>query len=224
MQLEYVNKATRCLYQIFYFALSVTWGYFILHKTRWLPWFLGGQNPQSSIVQSFEMDHASLPSGFHVYIFTTMGYHISSFMELLFASTRKNDFREMLLHHITTCTLYLGFIYSNILGVGGVIAWLHDLADVFVALSRFLNCLGFENEASFVFWVMYVVWVYTRMVVLPIYIYNIKMHASAPSDRKEFDIIIYYMTTLLCLLQLMHMYWFVLLSKVGIKLASLGKS
>ena len=153
-----------------------------------------------------------------------MGYHISCFLELIFAGTRKNDFREMLLHHIATCILYLGFIYSNMLGVGGVISWLHDLADVFVALSRFLNCLGFENEASFVFWIMYVVWVYTRMVVLPIYIYNIRMHVQVPEDRKEFDVIIYYMTTLLFILQLMHMYWFVLLSNVGVKLACEGKT
>lgn len=85
----------------------------------------------------------------------------------------QNDFREMLLHHVATCALYFGFIYSNIMGVGGVIAWLHDIADIFVALSRFLNCIGFEREATFSFWIMYYLWLATRVLVLPYYIYSI---------------------------------------------------
>ena len=171
LHLRYVNKATKCLYQIFYFTLSAVWGYFILQYSEWLPWFLGGANPEASILKSFDMNYPELPIGFYFYVYFTMGYHLASFIELLIFGTNQNDFREMLLHHIATCALYFGFIFSNIMGVGGVIAWLHDIADVFVALSRFLNCIGFEKEATFSFWIMYSLWFLTRIVILPIYIY-----------------------------------------------------
>ena len=142
--MKYVNKATRCLNQIFYFTLSAVWGYFILRDSEWLPWYLGGLNPEASLIKSLNMNFPQVPNGFHFYIFFTFGYHLQSFFELILFGGMQSDFREMLLHHIATCSLYLGFIFSNAMGVGGVVAWFHDISDVFVALSRFLNCIGFE--------------------------------------------------------------------------------
>ena len=43
-----------------------------------------------------------------------------------------------------------------------------------------------------------------------------------PPDRQEYGVVIYYMTAFLILLQLLHIYWFALLSKVGFRLISEG--
>ena len=70
---------------------------------------------------------------------------------------------------------------------------------------------------------MYGSWAYTRCIILPIYIYNIIQHCRYPEDRIEFQPIIYYEVSFLGLLQVLHLYWFVLLSRVGLGLLREGQ-
>ena len=49
----------------------------------------------------------------------------------------------MLLHHIAAVSLYFCYIFGNVVPFGAVIAYLHDLADIFGRMSKGLNCLIF---------------------------------------------------------------------------------
>lgn len=79
----------------------------------------------------------------------------------------------MFLHHCAAICLYPGFIFSNVMGVGVVLAWLHDIADIAVNLTRLVLTLDFKIPSFLCYLVMVAVWTYTRLVVLPYYIFKI---------------------------------------------------
>lgn len=89
---------------------------------------------------------------------------------LVFAE-RDNDWREMLIHHLAAVALYPGFFFGGLMGGGVLAAWLHDLADIAVNLCRLSNTLGLSKLTPILYVNMLVVWGYTRLIVLPFWIY-----------------------------------------------------
>ena len=65
-----------------------------------------------------------------------MGYHVGDTIVHTFFKERASNFNEMLLHHIATATLFFCCIYANQMGIGSVIAYLHDIADIFGNLVK----------------------------------------------------------------------------------------
>jgi len=113
------------------------------------------------------------PTGLLCYLFFTYGYHVQDFIEHEFFKKKETDFREMRIHHICTVCLYAGFMFGNLLAVGTIIAWFHDLADIFVSASRAANCLGYKKLTVVFYSTLITLWTYTRCIILPVYIYNI---------------------------------------------------
>ena len=66
-----------------------------------------------------------------------MGYHVGG-LAVHFIDSRRSDFLEMGLHHFMTIYLYGGCYMVNAWECGGVIAFLHDLADITTGLVKFL--------------------------------------------------------------------------------------
>lgn len=168
-----VARALKCLNTTIYFFISSLWGYCILYDSDWLPWYLGGIKPKASIHKSFFINFKNLPTGYRFYLFFTYGYHLHSTKLLLTEGRNSKDFWEYMVHHLASCTLYPAFLLSNFIGIGGVTAWLHDLADFWVNLSRLLNSIGYNFEAQVSFAMMLVFWLYTRLLILPIIIWKL---------------------------------------------------
>ena len=98
----------------------------------------------------------------------------------------KNDYREMLLHHIAALALYPGFIFANMMGIGVVLAWLHDIADITVSLCRLFNCFDWKIPTGLAYFLMVGTWGYTRLFILPIYIYRILTEVKYPAELAHF--------------------------------------
>lgn len=62
----------------------------------------------------------------------------------LILSKPGNDFIEMLLHHIVTLFLILGSFMCNYLRIGSVVAFTHDISDIFAYLVRLT--IDFKNQ------------------------------------------------------------------------------
>ena len=90
----------------------------------------------------------------------------------MFFIEKDNDWREMAIHHICALCLYPGFIFSNLMGAGVVIAWLHDVGDILANVTRLCNLLDFHIATGVTFLAMMIVWAYTRLFFLPMYIYE----------------------------------------------------
>ena len=70
----------------------------------------------------------------------------------------------MLLHHIAAFGLYFSYIFGNFIVFGSVVAYLHDLADIFGTLSKLLSCTVYENGAAAAFICVMIVWFVTRIL------------------------------------------------------------
>ena len=77
----------------------------------------------------------------------------------------------MLVHHLTTASLYFGYIYGNLIKFGSVVAYLHDIADVPASLGKLLSSTIFPNASLVVGIVMMLLWALTRIYMLPQFIY-----------------------------------------------------
>lgn len=169
----YTKKACRTFYQIQYFILATTWGYYVLLPTGWLPWQIGGDKSidEAIDVSMYKTDppmpYTKYPRKVLVYALSTMGYHFGDCVSQVFFKERQSDHYEMLLHHIVTCSLYFCMIYGNNMGLGCVIAYLHDIADIFGALVKCASSTKYGDLTLVIFFFMISTWFWTRLFILP---------------------------------------------------------
>ena len=86
--------------------------------------------------------------------------------------TCRGDFREMAIHHIITNLLVLGSNYFRFTRIGSMVFLIHDISDVPVDLSKLANFLKWKLGTVIFFVTMLIVWVITRLIILPFVIYK----------------------------------------------------
>ena len=134
-----------------------------------------------------------------------------------------NDFEEMLLHHIAANCLYFCYIFSNIMGIGSVIAYLHDLADITGKLCKLLNATIYQNTSAVAFVACMVVWFVTRILALPQMIYFIFTDCNYTPSLQQFQPFIYLNGIFLSVMCVLHYYWFAMFFKILGRYISTGK-
>lgn len=117
----------------------------------------------------------------------------------------------MLLHHLVTMYLY-GFSFMTNTLIGGVIAYLHDMADIWVTLLRIWGESVYQKFVLPTYIMTVLTWAYSRVIVLPyiIYlIYTIPKFAVSPYIAPIFIF-------LLSCLVVMHVYWLALIIRIAL--------
>lgn len=149
-----------------------------------------------------------------------MGFHLADFFNLIFVRERASDFNEMWIHHLVSVTGYFACIWGNYLVIGGVLAYLHDIADIFTTSARVFNTTHYEKPAMLCFVLLLASWVWTRLYVLPQFLYRL-LTDRFPESMLYFQ---RFNAVLLGILQLLHIYWFILLAQMAIHKAKTGKA
>ena len=139
LRVKYAEKACKKLYSVIYFSTSAYWGWYVLKDTILLPWYLGGRagGDYKNVTLKTIFNHVD--PAIYDYSLYTFGYHFGDFMQHLLVDEYMSDFEEMLLHHIAAVALYFCYIFGNMLTIGAVFAYLHDIADIPGALCKLLN-------------------------------------------------------------------------------------
>ena len=57
------------------------------------------------------------------------------------------------------------------MGTGSVVAFLHDITDIFGCLCKLFNCTIYQTTCVFFFFVNLGTWFYTRILCLPFMLY-----------------------------------------------------
>lgn len=191
-------------YRFIYFTFATVWGYLVLKDEYWMPWQLGGSG---YYVDTFkEMPYGKSPSGLKEYLLITMGFHVGGLITHFFGP-RRNDFLEMTLHHLAALYLFGGCYLLNLWEIGGVIAFLHDIADVTTNFVKFLADTDYTNATVFVFISHMVIWAWTRNLVLPYFVYTIWTQDMAELKDVSTFVKPFFCYLLSCMIML-HYYWF----------------
>lgn len=152
------------LYRAIYFGIVSVYGYIVLKDTVDLPVYLGGIGDQQNWFVDYPYRETSIDV--KTYMVFTMGYHVSNTI-LCLLEERKGDFVEMMFHHIVTIFLFGGSFVTNFIGIGSVVAFLHDTADFVCGILKMSAETDYDNVTRVSFVILMLSWIWTRLLVFP---------------------------------------------------------
>mmetsp|Transcript_34569 Transcript_34569/g.68001 ORF Transcript_34569/g.68001 Transcript_34569/m.68001 type:complete len:357 (-) Transcript_34569:1302-2372(-) len=154
---------------------------------------------------------------------------------------RRKDYVEMMLHHCMTIMLVLFSFVQGELAIGLSVLFAHDASDVVLDLMKMANYLKLEDgHGMFVTEILFVSnllgWIYFRLYRFPVFVIYEGVWKGYPdncglssANNNRFDRCMSIGTcmqsfVLLCGLCVLHLYWFALLVRIAMKIASKGAS
>jgi len=157
-----------------------------------------------------------------------------------FLETRRYDYLQMLAHHVLTMALVIGSWSFTYFKIGLLVFYIHDVSDIFIDVLKMSNYVKTEGPkyffltevgyvASMVAWAY---WRFYQLISRVIYDTLIETHALLIHDEtggKPWlnpapSILPWYVTANLMLfgLLLLHIYWYFLLARIGVRMLSQG--
>jgi len=145
-----------------------------------------------------------------MYSLVTMGYHIGGLVTH-FMEARRNDFAEMALHHLVSLFLFSGYYLCNKWHPGCSVAYLHDIADIGISLSKGLGETRYGDAAAAVFVTNMFIWFWTRMIVLP---FDVIYKVGLVYPDEPYTIVKPAFMWLLGCMTMLHYYWMYIFTKI----------
>jgi hypothetical protein len=156
------QKAAMNFFKMCYAFVITIWCYTNLRDKTYFPSALGGSGEFLNTLKDYPFQkHDTFIAKT---LLVQMGYHMSQLI-FHFLDTRKNDFIEMGLHHTVALFLFIGAFVINMHEVAIVIAFLHDLADIFTRLTKTLTETIYDHWTVNIFIFLMGIWFYTRIIV-----------------------------------------------------------
>ena len=145
----------------------------MLRETNFLPFWMGGKNTTSDSYNNLFANTPFTPysRGVFNYVLYTTGYHFGGLVTHLIFNREANDFQDMLLHHIATLAVMFACILLNYMSIGACIAWLHDMGQIPLQISKVFASTTHNRAAIYVFALALLLWVVTRLVWFAFFIY-----------------------------------------------------
>jgi len=155
---------------------------------------------------------------------------VQSPVSIGWSKTCRGDFREMFIHHIVTNLLIIGSSHWRFTRIGSMVFLVHDISDVPVDLSKLANFVKWKTATAACFVTMVLVWLITRLIVLPFVIYRAVLFESyILVSVGGLDPIYYYayrpfFFTLIGVIILLHFLWFTMFIRMGWLLVMKGET
>uniref|UniRef100_A0A915PK97 TLC domain-containing protein n=1 Tax=Setaria digitata TaxID=48799 RepID=A0A915PK97_9BILA len=159
------------------------------------------------------------------YYVIQMSFYCSLIISSLLFDIRRADFIQMTLHHIITVgLLFLSFV-MNLIRIGTVVLFSHDIADIMLELAKLCRYAGWGTVLKCLFVVFMIVWIVTRLIYFPFFvIWSIIVDAPALiqadyrwENLRQLPIIPRIFPAMLLCLLILHIYWTVIIVKIALK-------
>jgi hypothetical protein len=207
------EKAAYNIYKMLYFTSGYIIGTYVCIGADWFPRSLGGSGDSYRIFKGFPYQSTESYPYLRGFIMFQLGFHTQVFVSHLINSPKKN-FIEMFLHHFMTVLLIVLAYYMNYIPVSGIVLVLHDFSDIFVTSTRILLDTPYSKSMLTNYFMLMISWVFTRLVLYPMLVVYPCIYLDLFDegvDKYGWSIFAGLLHFLLC----MHIYWFVLLFKMG---------
>lgn len=148
--------------------------------------------------------------------------------QLMWTEVSRSDALEMIIHHVATIALMFLSWLTSFYRIGSTILLTHDVADIFMEAAK---CFNYTSKAKgrewastvcdTLFGIFTIVFFISRLVIYPRYmVYSLAVEAPAHFGGSWPGHVIY--AALLIVLQCLHIFWFVLICRMIIKLVTTG--
>jgi ceramide synthetase len=138
--------------------------------------------------------------------------------------SRKPDFGEMLLHHFVACSLISFSYLLNYVRIGSLVLLLHHAVDIFIHASKAFVDTSHKRIVALSYFGLVVTYAWLRVYVYPVYIMRSAWMESLPAAGSENIYGWGYFNFTLCVLLLLHIYWFGLIVKIGVHFQRSGQA
>uniref|UniRef100_F6S925 TLC domain-containing protein n=1 Tax=Ciona intestinalis TaxID=7719 RepID=F6S925_CIOIN len=147
------------------------------------------------------------------------GFYISLLFSIM-SDVKRKDFPEQLIHHAATILLIMFSYVANFVRIGTMVMVIHDISDIFLEISKTLFYAGKQKIADVGFVVFSVVFIITRILIYPYYI----LHTTLVKVYWVLEPFpgYYLFNALLVILQLLHVFWAVIIVKMAIRMIRVG--
>lgn len=218
-------KVIRCCDAIFkciYYITMTTWGFAILRGEPWVPRALGGSGA-TRFCWTDGYPFQAVPPDLRRFYLTAIGYHLSE-AAMILMEAQKPDFWEMLLHHTLSCSLVSYSYMLNYVRVGSLVLLLHGATDVLVYASKaFVDTTNTRvTVASYVGLIITYAWF--RVYVFPVHVMRSAWVESIQEAGSERIFGWGFLNFALCVLLVLHIYWFGLVVKIGFVFRATGQA
>jgi TLC domain len=217
---ERAEKMVKNFFKGLYFVFSSFFAYYIAQDAYFMPRSLGGKGKLEDIYKDTPYFDSSNIYYLKEYFMIQLGYHFQSLVVHIFSKIR-NDFMEMLLHHSVTVMLLSLAYLMNYQPISLLILYSHDISDIFVCFSRVFVDTDFKPGVLFFYVSLMISWVYTRLYVFPFELIYISCYKNS-MIHEIYGIGI--LGAMVHILFILHVYWFCLLIKIGIKFIKTSKA
>lgn len=200
-------RFSEAAFQVLYYSITTCFGLAICSGSSWFrnwDYYDGVPN------------HV-MGGGMRLYLLVQLGYYVHCIL-FQFVERRKKDFVAMFCHHIATVlALYLSYS-ANYTRISAAVLAVHDPADVLLNSAKLFRYYGYKRSCDFLFIVFTLVWFGTRLTLFPFLVVASLNHLF--SMWLEWDYILIEASVpplMLCVLQVLHWYWFYLIVRMIVK-------
>lgn len=214
-----VERFAVCFFKLTYFLGSTSAGFYLFWNREWFPSILGGQ------AESFRPLYEAYPfvpitDGVILYYMCQLAYHTHSLV-YQFAKSKRNDFLEMIIHHVCAIFLVLFSYFNGFHRVGCAVYFLHDLADVWAYAVKSTVDTDYIALVLSCYFSLLGSWGYLRLYALPLMTLNLPVfwdclatstvYQYAPNLGNIFSI----QVAMLYILIALHYMWYGLFLQIG---------
>uniref|UniRef100_A0A3B4Z7K5 Ceramide synthase 2-like n=1 Tax=Stegastes partitus TaxID=144197 RepID=A0A3B4Z7K5_9TELE len=167
----------------------------------------------SSPSGSYRKQTPLVPSQYWYYVIE-LGFYVSLLFSVA-SDVKRKDFKEQIVHHVATIALISFSWLVNYIRAGTLIMLVHDASDYLMESAKMFNYAGWRKTCNFIFTLFAVVFIITRLVILPFWI----IHTTwvYPLTLYPPFIGFYFFNGLLLVLQVLHIFWAALILRMVIK-------
>jgi hypothetical protein len=196
-----VSKCVTSMFKGAYYLSVVIWGYTLLTPTAYLPHELGGKGAgiTAKAYEAYPLPGDGLLDN---YYHVQLAFYIQDIAFQL-QHYRRNDFTEMIIHHVCTIFLILWSFYFNCSQMGAVIMFLHDIADIPAATTKMFVDTPYVAATLISYVSLLISWSWTRLYVLPAFVIVSSWYECTAADYTVGVVASSGLTLLLGL----HVYW-----------------
>lgn len=194
-------------FKLLYFVCATAFGFYVLLDAPWMPSSLGGRGTKASVFEDYPF---SKPTPLlSEYYLIELAYHVQS---LLFhvGTPHRSDYSEMMLHHLCAICLMLFSYFENFIRVGSLVLIVHDIADIAgYCIKASVDTVYTKITLSFFISLLFF-WAYTRFYVYPFYVIDSIHIAFSALSANDALFPWVFLTTMLYILLVLHVYWYAL--------------
>jgi hypothetical protein len=214
-----VHRCCDALFKCCYYSAMTVWAISFLGGKTWVPRVLGGSG-ETRFCWTDGIPFQPIDDDLRHFYLTAIGYHLCEVVAHIM-DFGLPDFWEMLLHHTVTAFLVSYSYLLNYVRIGSLVLVLHGSTDIFIYLSKFLVDTGNVYSTAVSYFSLVLSYAWFRIYVFPTYVMKsawIESLQVAGADLPAWG----FLNFSLCVLLLLHMYWFSLIIKIGVNYKKTG--